>query len=72
MTFPEVVAATDTEADRPVLTASLAIRLAEEALNCGRVDDAVCYVNMAYAICDSHAERCARPSSAWRPSGDRT
>ncbi len=63
MTFPEVVSGIDADIERPVLTASLAIRLAEEALDSGRVDDAIRYVNVAYAIYDSAADRFARRSS---------
>ena len=37
---------------RGSLTAKQAIYLAEQAMNSGRMETAICYVNVAYAILD--------------------
>ena len=72
MPFPDIASTIETEADRSVLTAPLAIRLAEEALNAGQVDNAICYVNMAYAIFDANADRYSRQLNAWRSNAGQT
>ena len=70
MSFADIAVAVDTDIKRTVLTAPLAVKLAEEALNAGQIDNAICYINMAYAIFDSDADRLnARLSASGRNTG---
>ena len=72
MTLLEAGVTVEAGAERPALTASLAIRLAEEALNAGQVRSAICYVNLAYAIFDSGAGCCGARTNASRWNVGRT
>lgn len=59
-------------ANARAFTAPYAVGLAEEALKAGKIDNAICYLNMAYAIFDLNAERLASRLSASRPSVGQT
>ena len=72
MTFVETSAPTEREIGPTIVTAMMAVRLAEQAFLAGEIEEAVGYVDMAYAIFDEHvARQSAELSASGRGSGRR-